>query len=100
MQNDDLIRRSDALAQFPLPGDEKWMIGYVINMGSVRMRLQRVPAVEAEPVKRGSWEESEYVGYLCCSSCKNAYVSCDWPRANKWNFCPNCGAKMYGGESE
>lgn len=49
MVNDDLIRRSDALAQFPCSGDERWMIGNVINMGSVRMRLQRVPAVETAP---------------------------------------------------
>lgn len=62
--HDDLIRRSDALAQFPQSGDERWMIGDVINMGSVRMRLQRVPAVNAvEVVHCGACKHWNTDGY-------------------------------------
>lgn len=70
-------------------------------------RLERVPAVEAVPVRHGRWIKMtgmmppEYHGHYCCSECgwhlKGLRNS--WTREEEMPYCPNCGAKM-GGEQE
>ena len=47
---------------------------------------------EAVPIKRGRWIEDEY-GIPHCSECKAINNSV------YRNYCPNCGAKMDGGEN-
>ena len=53
--------------------------------------------IEAETVKHGRWEEGEKnrfwgtKGNYVCSNCKSAVGFV------KFNYCPNCGAKMDGG---
>lgn len=50
-----------------------------------------------DPVKCGEWKEvwngSRFV-YEC--------TICGQPRigVSEWNYCPSCGAKMYGGKDE
>lgn len=55
-----------------------------------------IPTIEAEPVKHGRWVKP-YINFYghpchCCSECgfKASYQD--------KNYCPNCGAKMDGGE--
>ena len=54
------------------------------------------PTIEAEPVRRGKWEiidDTEFrVPGWYCSLC-NYQIS---DRYGKYNYCPNCGAKMEG----
>ena len=52
--------------------------------------------VDALEVVHGRWEKTEYHGFLRCSECKDAYVADEWVEDGKWNYCPNCGAKMDG----
>ena len=47
----------------------------------------------AEP-RKGKWEE--YCGDLLCDQCGNVVEI--YGNKGKWNYCPNCGAKMDGGE--
>ena len=51
---------------------------------------------DVEPVKHGHWvkEKPDVLIHWHCSVCKNCYYL-DKPNAN---YCPNCGAKMDGGE--
>lgn len=66
------------------------------------------PAADVAPVRRGKWEETDWVepdwhgfgmvrtpnGGLRCSRCANVFrKELLW----KENYCPNCGAKMEGG---
>lgn len=69
-----------------------------------------VPAADVEPVLHGRWEECDWVdvdehGFgtrrtfkagLRCSQC-----ACVFKKELLWkrNRCPNCGAKMQGGET-
>lgn len=50
----------------------------------------------------GKWkEQTDYVGdtYYECSVCKEPWTTIEGtPMQNFMNFCPNCGAKMDGGE--
>ena len=54
------------------------------------------PAADVTPVKHGHWvkEKSDVLIHWHCSICKNCYYL-EEPNAN---YCPNCGAKMDGGE--
>ena len=33
-------------------------------------------------------------------ACRDAYVEDDWLKSTHWQYCPHCGAKMDGKESE
>ena len=52
--------------------------------------INDAPTVDAVEVVHGRWEEP-YPLYLVCSECGTAYV-----KYEKYNYCPNCGAKMDG----
>jgi hypothetical protein len=46
----------------------------------------------------GEWEaRTDVVGFVRCSVCKDCNVYDEWVDGKKWNYCPNCGAKMKGG---
>lgn len=51
-------------------------------------------------VRHGNWEpRKDAPGFVRCSICHNCNVYDDWPDGKKWNYCPNCGAKMDGGST-
>ena len=62
-----------------------------------RMSIADVPTIEAEPVKHGRWIEhidhEMLTGYDECSVCHFGTIG-------QSNYCPNCGAKMDGGEAD
>lgn len=59
--------------------------------------VESVPAADVEPVRHGRWEKGDqFPGWLCCSDCRDAFVLPEWVNRNKWEYCPNCGAKMDG----
>lgn len=57
--------------------------------------IQSRPTIDAEPVRHGRWEEYEIPHIICCSEC-------DWGTGvdERSNYCPNCGAKMDGGNND
>lgn len=62
--------------------------------------IEKMPAVDAEPVRHGRWIQVKTApSYHYCSYCKSIHkmtMSC-----NKYvllEYCPNCGAKMDGGD--
>ena len=57
-----------------------------------------IPAADVAPVKHGHWvkEKPDVLIHWHCSVCKNCYYL-EEPNAN---YCPNCGAKMDGGDNE
>ena len=57
--------------------------------------IKNAPAIDPEDLRpRGRWEDSGCKGVLRCSECKDAYIYEEWLREGKWNYCPNCGARM------
>lgn len=67
--------------------------------------LQDTPTVDAAPVVHGRWEDSidEWFGtdVYTCSKCRESYVLVEGtPKQNLWHYCPNCGAKMDGGDGD
>nr|DAE52912.1 MAG TPA: RimK-related lysine biosynthesis protein, Probable-dependent amine/thiol ligase family Amino-group [Caudoviricetes sp.] len=66
--------------------------------------LLTVPAADVVPVVHGRWEHSRYEDcseqfeLVKCSQCNHeAYAMAFYVRGG--NYCPNCGAKMNGGDS-
>lgn len=86
---------------------------------SMLMEIEKAPTAEAEPVWHGRWEwYEEPITSLCpdpdygwrCSHCKEdaaAIIQRAFPTSNvefdnsdvppKFDYCPNCGAKMGSG---
>lgn len=67
---------------------------------NVQAMVNAMPSIDAEPVRHGRWVE---LGYACgetewaCTSCANT----EWrTSASRLKWCPNCGAKMDGGEDD
>lgn len=65
--------------------------------------VSRLPAADVEPVRRGRWIEYPAAHYYKCSECrytvpyrKAALMS----GKRQYNYCPNCGAKMDGGNGK
>ena len=59
--------------------------------------IEREPTVDAVEVVHGRWEKAEYYGWIRCDKCKDVYLEEGYLGNGKWNYCPNCGAKMDGG---
>lgn len=62
------------------------MFGFMANLENAGYRKQ----------SEGEWEEYQIPPMICCSEC-------DWGTGvedrKQFKYCPNCGAKMKGGES-
>ena len=59
--------------------------------------LKSIHAADVAPVRHGRWIEQEKYTFgtmYDCSICGNRILDNGHP----WNYCPNCGAKMDGGE--
>ena len=89
----DLIRRDDAIVALTQSAD------YIAD---ALERLDKVPTVDAAPVVHGRWiNYPECLGYddaycdehIVCSSCKSVWNIID-NDADRFDFCPSCGAKM------
>lgn len=58
--------------------------------------IGKTQAADVAPVRHGHWEtNSDRPDTLICSVCKCGF---DMWKHDPHNFCPNCGAKMDGGE--
>lgn len=57
-------------------------------------------AADVAPVKHGTWEKTPTYGVLMCSACRDCYIDENFLDGKKWNFCPECGAKMDGGDDD
>lgn len=58
--------------------------------------LDEQPTMDVVPIMHGHWDiDKSFMPFIStCSECGAVY---DIDGAFEWNFCPNCGAKMDGG---
>ena len=69
--------------------------GFNISIDEYIDRIDEIPAADVAPIKHGKWrcwyrslDDSSYFRCSCCDSDVIGY--------KKYNYCPNCGAKMDG----
>lgn len=60
-----------------------------------------IPAADVAPVVHGRWEQ-DADGDWYCTNCNEVVAICESGRERTYRkpYCPNCGAKMDGGESD
>ena len=81
---------SEMRSEYNLFGDEEEATRYHVLSWAIK-------AINAEAVKHGKWEKVKYDdddGYFYLY----VHKDCGCEQARERNYCPNCGAKMDGGE--
>ena len=66
-------------------------------VNALQSLIIEIPAADVQPVRHGRWENSKASFGEMCSECK-FIVWWDDDGPHKFNYCPNCGAKMDGEE--
>ena len=69
--------------------------------------LEEVPSADVQENVRGAWEEKEVNDEVaieewqsaCCSVCGKYHTTPYMYYFDDFNFCPNCGADMRGGDA-
>ena len=61
---------------------------------SINKIAEAVARKIADPIKHGYWKGKPIAGYsdVRCSECGDVFLE----NSGKWNYCPNCGARMDG----
>ena len=73
-------------------------VGLRMGINTCLTFINNANTIEAEPVKHRRWEtNSDRPDSLICSICKCGF---DMWKHDPHNYCPNCGAKMYGDRKE
>ena len=71
------------------------------TIGAFVDRVKALPSADVVQVRRGKWKKIGVWGRVYrCNQCGN-FLDFDGVNAGRGsaNFCPNCGAKMDGGEN-
>lgn len=93
--NIEYIRREDALDALPKPQICEYMDEFGAGRNScaydAEKAIEDIPAADVVPVVHGRWVDVDFCGQYECSECGNNAV-------DLYDFCPNCGAKMDGGD--
>lgn len=68
------------------------------SISSLTEAINRTPAADVEPVRHGRWNvvEGLRLDNAICSNCGRHFQA----YYEAYSFCPNCGAKMDGGDSD
>ena len=89
--NDDLIRRA---AMFDAMREEEFQT--FVPLDEIDAVIDKIPAVDAEPVRHAKWDPTNDDNKKRCSRCDIIHLIAQYPHGQA-NYCPNCGAKMDGG---
>ena len=82
---DEYIRKAEAIKQ----------CGFGMTSLHIADNLRKMRPADVVPVRHGKWtHKPDVYGVVYCSECNYEL------HANSTSFCPNCGAKMDGGEDE
>lgn len=75
------------------PCNEKSMV--IVGADDVDFEVDKIPAADVAPVVHGKWKPTEYPIMSECEDCSECGYRTVYGHGFK--FCPNCGAKMDGG---
>ena len=87
------------------PNDERCAVTVATAKRLIRHALTAAPAADVAPVVHGRWDDSGRYTFpggstaVRCTKCGCALTESEYHLQN-WNYCPVCGAKMGGGDSD
>ena len=67
--------------------------------GGARKLMVDAPSADVAPVRHGRWEEADDGDGVVCSVCREDFCTI-YLETERFNYCPNCGARMRGAEDE
>lgn len=100
----DLISRAAALEVINAVKGITWSQSGKVLCGKMYSQIKDLPAVDAVPVVHGRWitypeclayEGAYHDEHIVCSACHSVWNIID-NDTERFNYCPNCGAKMDG----
>ena len=99
-EKDDLISRKALKQRLHDAGGcgappESWADGYDKAIDLAYGMAENAPAIDAAPVVHGRWIFNQEQWTWDCTNCKGWVGS--GVRISRYEYCPNCGAKMDGG---
>lgn len=71
-----------------------WDQGYNCGIERAESEIECAPTVEAEPVRHGKWNETNFMKVRECSCC---HAQWGMYSIEEFDYCPSCGARMDGG---
>lgn len=74
----------------------QYLVGRCDGLDIAAGLLRVAPAADVAPVVHGRWVSKNEWTFVC-SNCD--YVDA-YPFDDRYNYCPNCGAKMDGGDND
>ena len=81
-----------------MPAIEMAVELYNSEYNDIEHNINAIPAADVVEVVHGRWISDEADVLFHCSECE-AQISTSWDYDDlRWNYCPNCGAKMDGKE--
>ena len=88
-QNGDCISRQRALEPYKTLDDND-----TISVWMIRKNIEETPSVSLQS-KIGHWiEERDDYGEIMNWHCSNCYEDSGFITTCKWDYCPECGARM------
>ena len=101
MENEKRLIDANALMKAIQSDKVAWRFGVPNTLGllfdKLRIIIKLQPTVDAVEVVHGRWVEGGLFSDIAkCSVCGSKHFTMDFVRSNKFNYCPNCGAKMDG----
>lgn len=83
------------LAKGTIISSDLYGMGIMSGVDFATKKITAQPAADVAPVVHGRWEPHPHAyGYERCSVCNDCNICGEWADGKKWNYCPNCGAKM------
>lgn len=73
----------------------EWTKGYEQGVKDSAGLIAGQPAADVAPVVHGVWEEADDGDGVVCSVCREDFCTI-YLETERFNYCPNCGARMDG----
>ena len=87
------------------PPNSSYEEGFDRGLDRAQRAILDAPAANVAPVRHGRWDDSGRYTFpggstaVRCTNCGCALTVSEY-HLNNWNYCPVCGAKMDGGNSD
>ena len=83
------------------PMNSDYLTGYISALSVVEGEIAEQPAADVAPVRHAHWipqfvSKRGLSDHFMCSECAESSFASHKVRMIKYDYCPNCGAKMDG----